>query len=108
MTQRSYCRRKVSVQNGLFLFPAASSFARTQRTDFSRQGGSPPTWQEALQSVIRNTLTTALTPTINALSVTGIVHIPGMMTGQILAGQSPFQAAAYQVLIFFLIRFSYD
>jgi putative ABC transport system permease protein len=44
-----------------------------------------------------------LTPTINALSVTGIVHIPGMMTGQILAGQSPFQAAAYQVLIFFLI-----
>jgi ABC-type iron transport system FetAB permease component len=61
------------------------------------------TWQEALQSVIRNTLTTALTPTINALSVTGIVHIPGMMTGQILAGQSPFQAAAYQVLIFFLI-----
>lgn len=47
MTQRSYCRRKVSVQNGLFLFPAACiiffpSFARTQRTDFSRQGGSPP------------------------------------------------------------------
>lgn len=61
------------------------------------------TWSEALHGVVRTTLAAALTPTINALSVTGVVHLPGMMTGQILAGQSPFQAAAYQVLIFFLI-----
>jgi uncharacterized protein (TIGR00245 family) len=58
---------------------------------------------EAVRSVVQSTLTTALTPTINSLSVTGIVHIPGMMTGQILAGQPPYQAAAYQVLIFILI-----
>jgi len=61
------------------------------------------TWYDALQSVIQQTLSTSLTPIMNALSVTGIVHIPGMMTGQLLAGQSPFQAAAYQVLIFLLI-----
>jgi uncharacterized protein (TIGR00245 family) len=75
----------------------------TQRDQVEYRMSRGASWQEALQSVIRSTLTTALTPTINALSVTGIVHIPGMMTGQILAGQSPFQAAAYQVLIFFLI-----
>ena len=60
-------------------------------------------WREATSAMLKTTLTTALTPTINALSVTGIVHIPGMMTGQLLAGQRPYQAAAYQVLIFFLL-----
>jgi ABC-type iron transport system FetAB permease component len=35
------------------------------------------TWKEAVNdSVLRNALTAALTPSINALSVTGIVHIP--------------------------------
>lgn len=61
------------------------------------------TWKEATSSLIQSTLTTALTPSLNALSIAGIVHIPGMMTGQLLAGQAPYQAAAYQVLIFFLI-----
>jgi uncharacterized protein (TIGR00245 family) len=58
---------------------------------------------EAILPLIQDTFLTALTPTINGLAVTGIVHIPGMMTGQILAGQSPPQAAAYQVMITFLI-----
>jgi ABC-type glutathione transport system ATPase component len=60
-------------------------------------------WQEALLPVRRTAATAALTPIMNMLSAAGIVHIPGMMTGQILAGQAPYQAAAYQVLIFFLI-----
>jgi putative ABC transport system ATP-binding protein len=60
-------------------------------------------WREALASPLRLSFTAALTPVVNALSVTGLVQLPGMMTGQILAGQSPYQAAAYQVIIFFLI-----
>lgn len=42
-------------------------------------------------------------PTLNALSVAGVIHIPGMMTGQLLAGQTPFTAAAYQVIILLLL-----
>ena len=61
------------------------------------------TWREATRKPLQRTLLAALTPIINALTVTGVVHIPGMMTGQILSGQAPYQAAAYQVLIFFLI-----
>ena len=39
------------------------------------------TWKEAINdSILRNTLGAALTPSINALSVTGIVHIPGYET----------------------------
>ncbi len=40
---------------------------------------------------------TGLLPTINTMMVLGLVSIPGMMTGQILAGNQPEQAARYQV-----------
>lgn len=61
------------------------------------------TWKEAMGTVLRTVYVTALTPLLNFLSAAGIVHIPGLMTGQILAGQSPLQAAAYQVVIFSLM-----
>ena len=61
------------------------------------------TYEEATLPLVRDALYTALTPTINGLAVTGIVHIPGMMSGQILSGQPPTQAAAYQIMINFLI-----
>ncbi len=41
----------------------------------------------------------ALIPYINSLLSAGLVSIPGMMTGQILAGVSPLLAARYQILI---------
>jgi putative ABC transport system permease protein len=40
-----------------------------------------------------------LTPTLNAMLVVGVVKLPGMMTGQMLGGSIPFQAALYQLLI---------
>jgi putative ABC transport system permease protein len=46
---------------------------------------------------------TAMIPILNTMSVAGIVSIPGMMTGQLLAGASPIQAVQYQVMIMFVI-----
>ena len=42
-------------------------------------------------------------PIINAMASAGLVSLPGMMTGQILAGVEPFEAVKYQLLIMFLI-----
>jgi putative ABC transport system permease protein len=42
-------------------------------------------------------------PIINAMSAAGVISLPGMMTGQILAGIDPVEAVKYQILIFFLI-----
>jgi putative ABC transport system permease protein len=42
-------------------------------------------------------------PLINSMMVVGIVSLPGMMTGQILAGASPLGAVKYQIVIMFLI-----
>lgn len=42
-------------------------------------------------------------PILNTMSVAGIVSIPGMMTGQLLAGAAPMQAVNYQIMIMFVI-----
>ena len=45
----------------------------------------------------------AMIPTINALLAVGLVSLPGMMTGQILAGISPLIAARYQIMVMCMI-----
>lgn len=58
---------------------------------------------EALDAVLRRALRTGLMPIVTAMAATGVVALPGMMTGQILAGIDPVSAAKYQVMIMFLI-----
>ncbi|MEW5727897.1 MAG: iron export ABC transporter permease subunit FetB [Pseudomonadota bacterium] len=52
---------------------------------------------------VRKALRSALMPIVNAMAATGLVSLPGMMTGQILAGVEPVEAVKYQILIMFLI-----
>lgn len=59
--------------------------------------------REAMGSLTRDALRTALMPIVNAMAATGLVSLPGMMTGQILAGVAPVEAVKYQILIMFLI-----
>lgn len=62
-------------------------------------------WEAALPS-LRVAMTTGLTPNLNQLSVMGLVSIPGMMTGAVLAGTPPLIAAKYQLMIMGLICFT--
>lgn len=57
----------------------------------------------ALETVMRQALKTGTMPIINAMAASGIVSLPGMMTGQILSGVDPVEATKYQLLIMFLI-----
>ncbi|MFQ6548077.1 ABC transporter permease [Aestuariibius sp. 2305UL40-4] len=61
------------------------------------------TREAALADARREAIRTGLMPVLNAMAATGVVTIPGMMTGQILAGADPMQAARYQMLVMFLI-----
>ena len=61
------------------------------------------TRHEAVLPVSRTALRSALMPIINSMAATGLVALPGMMTGQILAGAEPEQAVRYQLLVMFLI-----
>jgi putative ABC transport system permease protein len=58
---------------------------------------------EAMSTIRRDAVRAGLIPTINAMSAAGLVFLPGMMTGQILAGVDPEEAVKYQLLIMFLI-----
>ena len=59
-------------------------------------------WQST-RPVARTALRSALMPIVNSMAATGLVSLPGMMTGQILAGVEPGQAVKYQMLVMFLI-----
>ena len=58
---------------------------------------------EAARRPIQEAVRTGLIPILNSMMVVGIVSLPGMMTGQILAGASPLEAVKYQIVIMFLI-----
>ena len=58
---------------------------------------------EAFETIRRDALRTGMMPIINAMAVAGVVSLPGMMTGQILAGADPVEAVKYQILVMFLI-----
>ncbi len=61
------------------------------------------TKDEAIDELRRESIRTGLIPIVNAMAAAGLVSLPGMMTGQILAGNLPADAAKYQILIMFLI-----
>ena len=58
---------------------------------------------EAARPLISEALRTGMIPTINAMMVMGVVSLPGMMTGQMLAGAAPAAAVRYQIVIMFMI-----
>ena len=61
---------------------------------------------EAARGPLRDAVRRDMIPIINSMSVVGIVAIPGMMTGQILAGADPAKAAKYQIVVMFMISAS--
>ncbi len=58
---------------------------------------------EATRPFARRAMRSGLTPIVNAMAATGVIALPGMMTGQILSGVDPTEAVKYQLLIMFLI-----
>jgi len=67
---------------------------------FLSLGANP---QEGTESNFRESIKSGMIPSINALMSVGVVSIPGMMTGQILAGTDPLIAIKYQVIIMLIL-----
>ena len=62
--------------------------------------------QQAVQKYRQEAIKASLIPTLNQMMVVGIVTLPGIITGQLLSGVSPLDAAGYQILIMFMIAFT--
>ena len=63
-------------------------------------GGS---FRAATAPLLREAVRRGLLPIINQMSAAGVITLPGIMTGQILAGLDPLQAVKYQILLMFLL-----
>lgn len=55
--------------------------------------------EKILKPIFNESLTRAITPTLTMVGITGLIALPGMMTGQILGGVDPLIAVKYQMVI---------
>ena len=60
-------------------------------------------YAQALQEATRKSAKSSLIPTLNMLQTVGIIHIPGVTVGMLLAGADPLKAISYQLVIMYLM-----
>ena len=60
-------------------------------------------FHQATARLLRQAVRRGLLPIINQMSAAGVITLPGIMTGQILAGLDPLEAVKYQILLMFLL-----
>ncbi|PWA09729.1 iron export ABC transporter permease subunit FetB [Pueribacillus theae] len=63
-------------------------------------GGTP---KQAIHSQLISSIKASMIPTIESQKTMGLVQLPGMMSGQIIAGADPLQAVMFQLLVVFLL-----
>ncbi len=63
-------------------------------------GGTP---KQAIHNSLITSIKASMIPTIESQKTIGLVQLPGMMSGQIIAGADPVQAVQFQLLILFLL-----
>jgi putative ABC transport system permease protein len=59
--------------------------------------------KQSIYPILKKSIRSSLIPTIEGQRTIGLVQLPGMMTGQIIAGADPVQAVRLQLLIVFMI-----
>jgi putative ABC transport system permease protein len=60
-------------------------------------------YKEASRDIFKGAVKAGMIPSINAMMGVGLVFIPGMMSGQILAGADPLIAIRYQIVVMFML-----
>lgn len=71
------------------------------RIEASLALGSSP--QVAMGPAVRSSIRASLIPGIDSLNTLGVIWIPGLMAGMLIAGTDPYEAAALQLLIIVMI-----
>lgn len=79
---------------------------RSQRGEIEMMLCLGATPREAAGQYIRDAVKAGMIPSINSMMGVGIVFIPGMMTGQILAGADPLTAIRYQIVVMLMLTAS--
>lgn len=75
--------------------------ARQDETELILSLGGTP--KQAIRTSLITSIKASTIPTIESQKTIGLVQLPGMMSGQIIAGANPVQAVQFQLLILFLL-----
>jgi len=59
--------------------------------------------KEALSFASKASVKASMIPTLNMLQTVGIIHIPGITTGMLLAGADPLSAISYQLAVMYMM-----
>lgn len=62
--------------------------------------------EQSVAAYRKDAVRAGLIPTLNQMMVVGVVTLPGIITGQLLSGIDPLNAASYQILIMFMLAFT--
>lgn len=83
---------------------------RTMHTKFTDQrqqvlerlalGATP---NQASKTIIRESIKSAMAPTVDRTKTVGLVSLPGMMSGLMFAGINPVEAIRYQIVVMFML-----
>lgn len=86
----------------LFLnrFTAEMASRRDETELILSLGGTP---KQAIHRQLITSIQASTIPTVESQKTIGLVQLPGMMSGQIIAGADPIQAVMFQLLILFLL-----
>ena len=74
-----------------------------ERPAIEAQLGLGESFHDATRTLVRQAIRRGIMPTVNQMSAAGVITLPGIMTGQILAGLDPLEAVKYQILLMFLL-----
>ncbi|MBV4416169.1 ABC transporter permease [Clostridium tyrobutyricum] len=58
---------------------------------------------QSCSNIVKDSIKVGMIPTIDSAKTLGVVALPGMMTGLILAGTSPVSAVKYQIIVTFMM-----
>lgn len=59
--------------------------------------------KQASQSILRDSIQTGMSPSIERAKTVGLVSLPGMMSGLMFAGVDPTEAIRYQIVVMFML-----
>jgi len=76
---------------------------RTRREDIETKLSLGADVLPSAIEIVRDSIRTGMLPTIDSAKTLGIVSLPGMMTGLILAGTPPVMAIRYQIMVTFML-----
>jgi putative ABC transport system permease protein len=83
-----------------------SSTVSASRAEIETHLSLGATPQQAVAQYRKDSIRAGLIPTLNQMMVVGVVTLPGIITGQLLSGVDPLNAASYQILIMFMLAFT--